>query len=185
MDVKFISDQIDALEREYNVDPARIYANGFSNGGGMCFVLSSELSERIAAVGMVAGAYLYPWERYNPKRPVPTIVFHGTADPIVPYQGRVSGQRGLSFPSIPEWVETLAGRSGCDPQPEQLPSQGAASGVRFTGCSADVVFYSIAGGGHTWPGARGGMEWLVSQTTQDIDATQAMWDFFVEHPLPT
>ena len=44
-DVTFISDLIDYLEGEYNVDPARIYANGLSNGGGMSFALSCKLSE--------------------------------------------------------------------------------------------------------------------------------------------
>ena len=52
-DVRFISELIDKLEAAYNIDPARIYANGFSNGGGMAFVLSCTLSDRIAAVGMV------------------------------------------------------------------------------------------------------------------------------------
>jgi polyhydroxybutyrate depolymerase len=84
-DVRFISDLIDKLESEFSIDPARIYANGMSNGGGMTFILSCQLSERIAAVGMVAGAFFYTWEECNPARQVPAIVFHGTDDPIVPY----------------------------------------------------------------------------------------------------
>ncbi|MCX6036717.1 MAG: alpha/beta hydrolase-fold protein [Chloroflexi bacterium] len=56
LDVTFISDLIDQLESEYNLDPARIYINGLSNGGGMSFVLSCKLSERIAAIGTVSGA---------------------------------------------------------------------------------------------------------------------------------
>ncbi len=52
-DVTFISELIDTLEAAYNIDPTRIYANGLSNGGGMAFVLSCMLSDRIAAVGMV------------------------------------------------------------------------------------------------------------------------------------
>ena len=183
-DVRFISDLIDSLEREYNVDLARVYANGLSNGGGMTFVLSCELSERIAAVGMVAGAYLYPSEMCNPARAVPAVVLHGTDDPIVPYHGRSEGRGGRPFPSVPEWVEALARRNGCLPLPEQLPTRGAVSGVKFAGGETDVVFYTVAGGGHTWPGARGGMEWLVGQTTSDLDATRVIWDFFVQHPLP-
>src|SRR6266480_2471301 len=57
-DVRFISEMIDKLEAAYNIDRARIYANGLSNGGGMAFVLSCTLSDRIAAVGMV-GASLH------------------------------------------------------------------------------------------------------------------------------
>ena len=55
-DVRFISDLIDHLQAKYNIDPSRIYANGLSNGGGMSFVLSCTLSDRIAAVGMVGAA---------------------------------------------------------------------------------------------------------------------------------
>ena len=50
-DVRFISDVIDALGSTYNIDPARIYANGLSNGGGMAFALSCTMPDRIAAVG--------------------------------------------------------------------------------------------------------------------------------------
>ena len=43
-DVAFIGDLIDELGRTYDIDPARIYANGLSNGGGMSFVLSCRMS---------------------------------------------------------------------------------------------------------------------------------------------
>src|SRR5580658_10322588 len=79
-DVIFISQLIDKLEASYNIDKTRIYANGMSNGGGMAFVLSCTLSDRIAAVGMVS-AGLYPeWSWCTDHRPVPVIAFHGTAD---------------------------------------------------------------------------------------------------------
>ena len=86
-DVVFISDLIDTLSAEYNIDPARIYANGLSNGGGMSFLLGCALSDRIAAIGGVAGAYALPLEDCLPSRPVPMIIFHGTVDAIVPYLG--------------------------------------------------------------------------------------------------
>src|ERR1051326_3247953 len=36
-DVRFITDLIDKLRGEYNIDTRRIYANGLSNGAGMAF----------------------------------------------------------------------------------------------------------------------------------------------------
>src|ERR1700740_3653458 len=65
-DVKFVSDLIGKLRREYNIDPNRIYANGMSNGGDMAIVLSCQLPDRIAAVGSVAGAYPQS-EEFCPK----------------------------------------------------------------------------------------------------------------------
>ncbi|MBI2570230.1 MAG: hypothetical protein HYV63_24775 [Candidatus Schekmanbacteria bacterium] len=60
-EVQLISDLIDVLERAYNIDPRRIYADGLSGGGGMAFVLACRLSDRIAAVGMVVAARTLPW----------------------------------------------------------------------------------------------------------------------------
>lgn len=81
--VRFISELIDTLKSAFNIDPTRIYANGFSNGGGMAFVLSCTLSERIAAVGTVGAAQVLPWSWCADTRPVPMVAFHGTADRIV------------------------------------------------------------------------------------------------------
>src|SRR5256884_1135377 len=92
-DVRFISELIDTLEAAYNIDPGMIYANGLSNGGGMSFAVSCTLSDRIAAVGLVAAAHLLPWEWCSDHRPVPMIAFHGTADPEVPYNGGPTGGR--------------------------------------------------------------------------------------------
>jgi len=185
LDVIFISDLIDKLESEYNIDPARIYANGLSNGGGMSFVLSCKLSERIAAIGSVAGAYLLPWEECRPARAVPAIIFHGTADHVVPYRGGRSRSFDIPFPDIPEWVASLARHNECNSTPQEIPPSGEVSGLQFTDCAshADVVFYTIAGGGHSWPGGKPMPEFIVGYTTRDIDATRAMWNFFQGHPL--
>jgi polyhydroxybutyrate depolymerase len=184
-DVAFISDLIDRLENQYNIDPARIYANGLSNGGGMSFMLACKLSERIAAVGMVSGAYLLPWNKCQPTRNVPAILFHGTADPIVPYQGGPSRSFDLPFPYIPDWVTALAQHNGCSGTSVPIPTHGEVSGVHYTGgaTGADVVFYTIAGGGHAWPGSHPIPAFIVGHTTQDIDATRIMWDFFEAHPM--
>ncbi|MBI4733027.1 MAG: hypothetical protein HY781_13045 [Chloroflexi bacterium] len=185
LDVAFISDLIDKLESEYNIDPARIYVNGLSNGGGMSVLLGCELSERIAAIGSVAGAYTSPWSECRSARPVPAIVFHGTADPIVPYLGGPSHDPGFDLPSIPEWVAGLADHNGCAAALVELSTSGEVSGVRYEGCGqdAEVVFYTIASGGHSWPGGGYLPEFLVGHTTRDIDATRTMWEFFQKHPL--
>jgi polyhydroxybutyrate depolymerase len=183
-DVTFIADLINHLGGEYNLDPDRIYANGLSNGAGMSFVLACELAERIAAVGLVAGAYGYAWDDCAPARPVPAIVFHGTSDPIVPFTGGPATNFHNGLPGIAGWVEKLAQANGCDLAPEALPAAGEVSGAVYAGCAADVVFYTITGGGHTWPGGGPMPERLVGHTTQDINATQVMWEFFAAHPLP-
>jgi polyhydroxybutyrate depolymerase len=184
-DVRFISDLIDELSRQYNIDPARIYANGLSNGGGMSFLLGCALADRIAAIGSVAGAYLYPLEDCQPSRPVPMIAFHGTADPIVPYLGGPSREPDVRLPVIPEWMAARAALNGCGAVPTELPGGGEASGIRYVGCDqgAEVDFYTLDGGGHSWPGGEPLPEWLTGPTSQDIDATRVMLEFFRRYSI--
>jgi len=186
-DVTFISDLIQHLEGETNLDSARIYVNGLSNGGGMAIALACKLPERIAAAGSVSGFFPFPWEEIHPSRPVPTIVFHGTEDPIVPYLGGYTESNRVTLSAIPDWVATLAHYNKCEEVPVDLPPVGTVSGIRYkskTG-NADVVFYSIEGGGHSWPGGGSMPKFIVGNTNMDIDATELMWDFFREHRLPT
>jgi polyhydroxybutyrate depolymerase len=185
-DVRFISDLIDTLKASYNIDSNRIYANGLSNGGGMSFVLSCTLSDRIAAVGMVAAAQTLPWRWCTDHRAVPMIAFHGTADPEVPYDGGSSWISPRPFPSTPRWAANWARRNGCGPDP--VESRVAADVTRraYTNCADDaaVVLYTVQGGGHTWPGGTPLPQWFVGRTTRSINATRLMWVFFNEHPHP-
>jgi polyhydroxybutyrate depolymerase len=124
-DVRFISDLIDKLQASYNIDPGRIYANGFSNGGGMAFVLSCRLSDRIAAVGMVGAAQTFPWSWCRDGRAVPMIAFHGTADPMALYGGGQSWVAPAPFPPVPAWTATWARRNRCGPSPVESAPGGA------------------------------------------------------------
>src|SRR5207247_2981568 len=86
-DVTFIGALIDTLSMELNIDATRIYANGLSNGGGMSFVLSCTMSDRIAAVGLVGSAQTLPFKWCTDRKAVPVIAFHGTMDRATPYNG--------------------------------------------------------------------------------------------------
>ncbi|MBW6473769.1 MAG: hypothetical protein K0B14_11625 [Anaerolineaceae bacterium] len=186
LDVQFIADLIDSLEEDYNIDPRRIYVNGLSNGGGMSFQLACKLSDRIAAFGGVSGAYVLAWQDCHPERPLPAIIFHGTADPIVPFEGGPSESFNVPFPNIQEWVKQLAGKNGCDPQAVEIFQQGEVSGQGFRNCDlqADVDFYIIDAGGHSWPGGDPLPQWIVGHTSDDINTTRTMWKFFFNHPMP-
>jgi polyhydroxybutyrate depolymerase len=184
-DVRFISDLIDKLEAEYNIDPARIYADGMSVGGGMSFALSCRLSDRIAAIGAVAGAQAYlTVDECGDSRPVPTVAFHGTADKFALYQGGSSPIAPGTFPNIPDWTARVARRNQCKGDPSDTRISPSVRRLAYTNCAenADVVLYSVEGGGHTWPGGKPLPEWIVGRTTREINASSVMWEFFVQHP---
>jgi polyhydroxybutyrate depolymerase len=185
-DVRFISELIDKLEGAYNIDPERIYANGFSNGGGMAFVLSCALSDRIAAVGMVGAAQTLPWSWCKDHRAVPMIAFHGTADPMARYNGGTSWVVATPLPAVPTWTANWARRNRCGPHPVESAVATDVTRTEYTRCAddADVVLYTIHRGGHQWFGGKPMPEWFVGPTSRSIDATSQMWAFFRAHRLP-
>jgi polyhydroxybutyrate depolymerase len=186
LDVTFISDLIDKLEAEYNIDPTRIYADGFSNGGGMSFAVSCRLSHRIAAVGAVAAAQTLPWDWCNDSTPVPTVAFHGTADPMVPYKGGKSRDpfNPVMFPDVRDWAANWARRNRCSADPSDTRVTANVRRLAYTNCAdhADVILYTVEGGGHTWPGGKPLPEWMVGRTIREINASSVMWEFFLQHP---
>ncbi|HUP88418.1 MAG TPA: PHB depolymerase family esterase [Longimicrobiales bacterium] len=184
-DVRFIAELIDSLKLKYNVDSTRIYANGMSNGGGMSFVLSCALSDRIAAVGLVGSAQTLRWDWCRDTKPVPVIAIHGTADPVVPYGGGRSWISPRNFPGIVGWMKSWAQRNGCDVQAKSSVVTNDVVKHAYPHCrnDAEVVLYEVKGGGHTWPGGEPLPEWFVGKTSTSIDATREMWDFFSAHPL--
>ncbi|MGL4650076.1 MAG: extracellular catalytic domain type 1 short-chain-length polyhydroxyalkanoate depolymerase [Caldilineaceae bacterium] len=158
-------------------DPGRLFVNGLSNGGGMTYRLACEASDVFAAFGGVAGAYA---ERLDcaPGRPAPFLFFHGTADPIVPFEG------GPGLPNVPAFVAGYAAMLGCASTTSALPASGSVTGVLYDDCpdGAQVGFYTIDGGGHTWPGGVPLPGFLTGETTQDISASETLWDFYQAHP---
>ncbi len=185
-DVRFIAELIDTLRSSYSIDPTRIYADGLSNGGGMAFLLSCTMSDRIAAVGLVASAQFLPWSACKDQRAVPMIAFHGTDDRFTPYHGGTSWvARDHVFPSIPVFTATWARRNRCAGSPVESRVAADVTRLEYTGCAedADVVLYTIHGGGHTWPGGGPMPEWFAGPTSRGVDATRQSWAFFRAHPL--
>jgi polyhydroxybutyrate depolymerase len=183
-DVRFISELMDKLEAAYNIDVNRIYADGMSNGGGMAFALSCWLPDRIAAVGAVAAAQTLEWDRCADSRPMATVAFHGTADKFAPYRGGSSPVSPDVLPNIRDWTARVARRNQCTGDPVEAQMGASVRRLAYGNCAehADVVLYSIEGGGHSWPGGRPLPESMVGRTTGEINASKVMWEFFVGHP---
>src|SRR5579862_3103204 len=115
-DVLFVSDLLTRLQEQFCVNPQRIYAAGFSNGGGMTSFLACALAKRIAAFASVSGSYFSSAiGDCAPGRPVAVLEFHGTADRVVPYQGRPR-QHELGALA---WVTGWAVRDGCVGRPTE------------------------------------------------------------------
>jgi polyhydroxybutyrate depolymerase len=193
-DVQFFRDAVADVAQIAKTDPARIYVTGVSNGGGMTHRIACEAADLVAAVGTVAALPFEVPGGCSPARPVALIAFHGTADPLVQYRGgafhnsRLTSwldvSRGsLVYPAVEGWIAGWAVRNGCRRAPDVIPGSGKVSSIHYAGCreGADVILYTIHEGGHTWPGSKPIP--FLGKTSQDIDASVAMWEFFQAHPL--
>jgi polyhydroxybutyrate depolymerase len=179
-DILFVSDLLNHLQALFCIDPQRIYATGFSNGGGMTNVLACTLAGRLAAFAPVSGSYPpYPGG-CHPVRPVPLLEFHGTADPTVPYNGSPRKQ----YPATLTWLQGWVTRDGCTRGPTVFYKQANVTGLEWTNCqgNATVMQYRISGEGHVWPhiifNKPGGT------AVSSLSASALIWSFFQQHPLP-
>lgn len=181
-EVGFITDLIDHLSTRFNIDPERIFISGLSNGGGMALRVACAVPERVAAIGSVAGTYLV--DLGECPGGVPAIFFHGTRDEIVPYDGGPSKYFNEPFPDIETFTSAYARLNGCDAKSSVFFERDMVKATRFAHCAqnAEVVLYAIEDGGHTWPGGNPLPEKITGKTTQTINATELMWEFFKSHP---
>jgi polyhydroxybutyrate depolymerase len=186
-DLAFFTDLLEQLAQSYSIDPSRVYLNGMSNGAGLTHMLACHFGDQIAAIGGVAGAYLYPREAVPDCPRTPVIAFHGTADPVVPFQGGLSSRPHVTiqFPGIKDWAAGWADHNGCVFPPAVEEVSPDISRISYSSeDNCDVELYVIRDGGHTWPGGKKLPVWLTGKTSTDIHATEIMWDFFKNHTRP-
>ena len=85
-DVHFAEAIVRTLAKDACVNHAHAYAVGISSGAAMSASLACQASDTFAGFGLVsADFYLPPLCDKARRRPI--IIFHGTADPVVPYNG--------------------------------------------------------------------------------------------------
>lgn len=195
-DVGFIAALIDHFIAEHDVDPARVYVTGFSNGSMMTNRLGCELSAKIAAIGTLGGTLPELVSgACTPSRPLSVLSFHGTADPFAPFEGgEVTKGVGGFVLSARDTRAWWAARAGCGPdvaltpEPDLDPKDGTTvTREASQGCpdGVEVVLYAVEGGGHTWPGSSADLgEGLVGKSSKDVDASRLLLDFFAAHRLP-
>lgn len=170
-DAKFLSQLIDKMLKDFRVDKNKVFMTGHSSGGFMSFSFGTTHSDKVAAIGPVAGILI---SRDKPKLPVAVISFHGMADEVVAYDskhGKKSRYGGM--PSAMESAATFAKYNQCSKQAKrtELAKGKVHLDVWSKGkANTEVHLYSIEGGDHGWPRGRG-----------PLAATKIIWEFFKEH----
>jgi polyhydroxybutyrate depolymerase len=189
-DVGFLVALVGKLLNDFGIAPGHVFATGMSNGGFMSNRLACDRADVFAAIAPVAGT-LGAGVSCNPSRPVSVLDAHGTADPLVPFNGgEVHGRGGSSHSvSAASIVDKWRSADGCqgDPLAQELPDLGDGTHVRrfdSTACApgTEVIFYRIDNGGHTWPGGNQYLsKSIVGPTTRAFDASEVIAQFFLTH----
>jgi polyhydroxybutyrate depolymerase len=178
-DITMVLALLDHIEATFCVDTARVYSTGMSDGGGMTSVLACLAADKFAAFGPVAV------QVYRPgcagTHPIAMVAFHGTADPIVAYNGAKAD--GVDLGAVPTTMAQWAAHDHCDAKYTDASLGTQVQRRTWTGCdgTSSVVLYSIIGGGHTWPGSLAIPAFGL--TTTQINASNTIWAFFAAHPL--
>lgn len=144
-------------------------------------------------------------------RAVPIVFFEGVDDPLLPWGdgrskelGKLGEALGISalgsidsplakmggLATVPETIEfwTNNNHAPSSAQVTALPDRAPGDGTRVEmhsyGSGANqVLLYRIIGGGHTWPGSINikAISGISGNISQDIDATELLWEFFSRH----
>jgi polyhydroxybutyrate depolymerase len=191
-DVGFILAIIDELSKKYNIDKTKIFSCGISNGGFMSCRLACDKSDVFSGVGILSatmGVDYYP--KCNPSKPLKVIIFNGTEDPLVPYNGGnievFNKNRGKCI-STDSLVDFWIKMNKCDNGPSIItvpdldPSDGTTvEKFTYPGCmnNSSLILFKITGGGHSWPGGKQYLgKKIIGNTCKDINACDEMWKFF-------
>ena len=194
----------------WTIDTNRIYVAGISAGASMAVILGATYPDIFAAIGVHSGIEyqaatnltqaLKVMRRGGPDpvlqgqraheamgnfaRRVPTIVFHGTQDPIV---SPINGDQ-----TVQQWMQTnqltLNGTYQVDFHHPSKTTAGQAPGGRaytvfsWTDTNGEEVqvYWKVQGLGHAWSGGSPNGSYTDPSGPK---ASLAMYQFFMDHPL--
>jgi polyhydroxybutyrate depolymerase len=191
-DVGFVRDILKKLENEMNIDKARIYVCGMSNGGLFSQRLICEVPDIFAAAASVAATF--PADNsIAPSKPFSIMYMLGKDDPIMPFEGgdirifRQSRGKVLSGDqSVATWVKyddcpLIPSVSTYGERGANLSIDSKTYGPGKSG--SEVVYCVVQGGGHCWPGGWQYMFPKIIGYTSPINANDIIWHFFSRHKL--
>lgn len=167
-DVGFLDSVIAAVTDTEGVDPDRVYMAGFSGGALMTYHYACQRSDRLKAIGPVAGVNL---NRCVPSQPLPLLHQHSDPDPVVPFDGSVGVGQLVSSEPLPPVIETVqqwASAAECgDPSKWDRLAE-SVDVMKWGSCSDGIAveLVRLKGLGHEWP------------ETRDYDGLAGMLDFF-------
>ena len=176
-DVGFITAVVGDIAGNVGIDPARVYATGFSNGGMMAYTLACNTT-MFAAIGPVAATQL---GECSAPHPTSVMHIHGTIDENIRYNGEPGvGAAQIDGPPVADvnafWrdVDRCAAPTVTTAGPVTTSTADCVDG-------RGVVLITVDGAGHQWPGSAPNGPG-ADPPSPALNATSTLWQFFAGHP---
>ena len=170
-DVLFTRHLVADIESKLSINPSRVFAAGYSNGGMMAYSLACVASDLFPAVGIMSGVML--GDSCDAPGATSVIHFHGTADNVIPLDG------GGDYPSVLETIEFWRDHNGIPAESLITTSlqSGAVDRDLYTGGRENTVvaLYVV----NREYGKEGGHVWF-SEAIEGMTPSEIMWQFFLE-----
>jgi polyhydroxybutyrate depolymerase len=178
-DVSAVGAMAIAAQEAFGLVGLPLFVVGYSGGARLASYLVCQEGAPWSAAGLVAGMRS-PAAVH--QKPPPIIAFHGTADPINPYNGGFEIRWDIG---VEETARRVASAQGCVDHPTEIA--GAASTqsfYRMQNGDIGVLLVTLSGAGHAWPGSVDPEHCgAFGPCRQDVDASDTIWSFFATHLL--
>lgn len=145
-DLGFAKGMVESISIDGCVDLRRVYATGFSMGGGMSHFLGCQAADVFAAVQPSAFDLLDPEDPpCAPSRPISVMSWRGTADTVVPFEGGPGSGGRVVFLGAEQTFERWSEINGCV---EPTASDGNCTYYEQCDAGVKVGLCVQEGGGH-------------------------------------
>lgn len=181
-DIGFMHELINRGLTDFNVNPARVYASGFSMGSIMSHHMACSMNQRIAAIGAMSGTMATSdISSCVPMYKTPVIHLHGTADGTVPYSGSALPSLSLVSQTMDFWKGVHGCASTADST--RLPDTGTdtitVDRFVYDNCNptGSLELWRFNGAGHVY----------LYKPVNDIEEMIEVWWFLSRwsHPNPS
>lgn len=176
-DIDFICSLAKHLQKTYGLKKENTFLTGMSNGGEMCYLMATLRPDAFTAYAPIAGLTMeWSYKKYSPKKAVPMMEVHGTADKTSRWEGdpQNEGKWG-AYISVPLAVSNWAAEAKCThTESTELPLMRNKvilhrhlGGVPAweDGPAVEVRLYEVIGGTHSW-------------ALKDLATCDEVWKFF-------
>jgi len=150
-DTAYVQAVIDDVQDNYALDPDRIVAAGFSQGGSMVWSAACFVGAPFSHYAPISGAFWDPLPEACEAGPITMRHTHGMSDTVVPMAGRRIGNSWRQG-DVPDGLDILRDTNDCQLEPDISGlTVGAAACSVWSSCTEGALQLCLHDGGHGVP----------------------------------